>query len=82
MQDTLDNVSALPPTTHDLKGMTIMTYALNESDYEWCPIRTNPNQLLADYTLQAGVSGAVTDRFTIIQGVTLTIEDGCVLSIV
>ncbi len=82
LQETLDDISALPPTTHDLKGMTIMTYAINEADYEWSPIRTNPNQLLADYTLEAGVSGAVTDRFTIIQGVTLTIEDGCVLSIV
>ena len=82
LQDTLDDLSALPPTTVDKKGMMIMTYAFDESDYEWSPIRTNPNQLLADYTLQAGVSGAVTDRFTIIQGVTLTIEDGCVLSIV
>lgn len=49
---------------------------------EWSPIRTNPNILTEDYSIEDGVSGSATDGFTIEDNVTLTIPDGSVFSIV
>lgn len=48
----------------------------------WSPIRTNPNTITANYTLQAGTSGSVVSGFTIADGVTLTIPTGSILTVV
>ena len=42
----------------------------------------NPNTLTEDYTLEDGFSGVVASGFEIADGVTLTIPDGSVLSVV
>ncbi len=75
-----EEILGLPDETGKL-GMSITTDGVKK-DSKWVPITTNPNILTENYTMTVGTSGSVVTGFTIADGVTLTIPDGSVLSVV
>lgn len=75
-----EKILGLPLETGNL-GKSVTTDGV-EGDSFWSYVNTNPNTMTSDQTMTVGTSASVVDGFTIADGVTLTIPDGSVLSIV
>jgi len=76
------NVPVSVPDATDMAGYELGTRGRDAEDAEWSPIRTNPNLLTHDFTLEDGTSGSAVSGFTIDDDVTLTVPDGSVFTIV
>ena len=76
-----DEILGLPDETNK-KGYSITSPTGTKKDSVWTPIKTNPIVLPEDWGLASGVSASAVDGFTIPDGITLTVPDGSVLSIV
>jgi len=75
-----EEILGLPDET-DQTGKSVTNLGTKKSSF-WSFVNMNPNIMDEDQTLPSGVSASVVDGFTINDGVTLTIPDGGVLSVV